>query len=137
MGEGMFKWFGKMVAQKLVGLFVFILALILVYLLWHYRADLPDVGWFLLRCVIWLLCATALPWATFFLVVLATRSDSNGPAAVLLLFWAIVDALLAWWLILGGGRTAIGLVIVGLAFCLGGLYNLIAANQIAARLQRR
>ncbi|MCG3180826.1 MAG: hypothetical protein BIFFINMI_03189 [Phycisphaerae bacterium] len=133
----MFRAFGKVVAEKLVGVIALVLAVVMLYLVWQNRQHLPTVGMFVARCVLWLVFATLLPWITFFMVALVHRAESNGPAAALLIVWALLDALLAWWLIMNGSIEPMGLVVVALAFCLGGLYNLIAANQIAARLQRR
>ncbi len=134
----MIKWLGKMVAEKLAGLLVFLLAFGIIVLVWQYHHRLPSwqaVARFVGGIVLWLALATLLPWATFFLVAWVQRAESNLPAAGLLLFWAAVDGALAW-LISGGGAPDAGRwLAIGLAFCLGGLYNLIAANQIANRLR--
>lgn len=134
----MLKWFGKMVAEKTVGMILFLVGVLIVILVWRYHHLLPSlssVGTFLLACLAWLISATLLPWATFFLVLWVRRFDNNVPAVLLLVFWALVDAFLAWALMGGGRLSVVEWVIVALAFCLGGLYNLIAAHQIANRLQ--
>mgnify|MGYP000725347478 CR=1 FL=1 len=134
----MLKRLAKALAERLVGLVALLLVIGLLVLLWQHRDVLPtlgDMGLFFLGLLLWLAIATILPWATFFLVGWANKAESNLPAVFLLLAWALVDAALAWWLV-RGWPVAGQLVCAVVAFLAGGLYNLIAANQIAARLQR-
>lgn len=134
----MLKWLGKVFAEKIVALLALLLVVALIVLLWlnyHALPTLGEVGLFFAALAMWFVVASVLPWATFFLVGWANKAQNNVPAILVLLFWASIDALLALWLVRGWPAVGQWIVVV-VAFLLGGLYNLIAANQIASRLQR-
>ncbi len=135
----MLKWLGKMVAEKFVAMVMVLVAIGVIVLVWQYHDRLPSwasVWSFVGGLVLWVVLVGLLPWATYFAVVWIEKAESNVPAAILLSAWAVLDGLAAWWLT-GGTGGAGRWFIVGLAFCVGGLYNLIVANLIANRVQGR
>ena len=135
----MIKWLGGIVSERIISLAVLAVVGGLLIVGRLCPGFLPEWRWLLVlieSIVVWLLAASLLPWATFFLVALVQKVESNQPAMALLTFWAVLDGLLAWWLALGwpaGARWTIAILALGV----GGLYNLIAANQIVRRLRQR
>lgn len=87
-----------------------------------------------LRILGWLGIVLVLPWATYFLTLLAAKRDNNRMAVMLILAYTAIEALVLFYL-LGfhpGTSTAWVFVAVGILFAAG--YNLLSCDFIADRL---
>jgi FtsH-binding integral membrane protein len=83
----------------------------------------------------WFGLVLSLPWATFFLTLWAARADTNAAGAALVVGYTALEVLLLGWLLGFSIGGAGGWVAFTAAVLLAGLYNLLACDWIAERLE--
>ena len=101
---------------------------------WNHPEDLQAI-WLTLKYVVaWMAFVVVLPWATFFVTPWVMTKESNLAAALMLVAYVLVDAVVAFCLI--GGVTGLNTfiwVLLILGFLAAAVYNLKVCEFQAAR----
>jgi len=84
----------------------------------------------------WIGFVLVLPWATFFVTPWVVAKESNAAAAVMLLAYVLVDAVVAF-VLLGGvsGHNSFTWLLLFLGFLSAGVYNLKVCGYQAGRIE--
>ena len=91
---------------------------------WNHPDDLKTIWLTIKYVLVWLGFVLVLPWATFFITPWVVARDSNVPAAMMLLGYALADAVVAFSLI--GRITGLGFLtwmLLLLGFLSAAVYN--------------
>lgn len=86
------------------------------------------------RVVAWIGVVAVMPWATFFASVRAARTGSNAAGAMLVAGYTLLGLLLLLWLFDFHFGGALGWALAVAAVLTAGVYNLLACDFIADRL---
>ena len=127
---------GKYVGGKVLTAILVVSSAGAVIWFWKHPEQLETIWRTLKYAVAWLGFVLILPWATAFLTTWVVAKESNAAAAVLLLAYALADAVVAFCLI--GGVTGLGTlswVVLMLGFLSAGVYNLKVCEYQANRLE--
>lgn len=97
--------------------------------------DLRTIWHVIKYALVWIGFVLVLPWATFFIPRWVIAHDSNSAAALMLIGYVLVDVVFALFLagIRGHGALAWGVMLVG--FLAAGVYNFLACEYQATRLE--
>ena len=106
--------------------------------IWYFRLPPEERAalWSMARsALIWVGFVAVLPWATFFVPARVVRAESNAVAAGMLLGYLLADVGFAMYLTRGnfGGTWQAAVLILG--FLIAGLYNFVACDFVANRVE--
>jgi len=109
-----------------------------IMIIWYFRLPVEARAalWTTVRNVlIWIGLVAALPWATFFVPVMAVRAESNLVSAMTLIGYLAVDIVLAMFLCGGhwDGGWRMGAMVLG--FLCAAVYNFVVCDFIAGRAE--
>ncbi|MCH8966320.1 MAG: MBOAT family protein [Planctomycetes bacterium] len=86
--------------------------------------------------VVWIAFVLVLPWATFFVTPWCVSKESNAAAAIMLIAYVLIDALVALWLMGGvGGHNGLAWAVLLLGFLSAGVYNFKVCEYQAERAE--
>ncbi|MCG3136512.1 MAG: hypothetical protein HJJLKODD_00346 [Phycisphaerae bacterium] len=103
---------------------------------WFYQnpEQLQSIWQVVKYTLIWIGFVAVLPWALFFLPQMILRFENNLAGVGLLICYAILDVLMAWWLAdwdFEGGALTWSVRMIG--FLVASLYNFLVADYLASR----
>lgn len=105
---------------------------------WFYKhpEDLAAIWRVVKLTLVWLGFVLLLPWATFFVTQKVVAMESNGAAAVMLVGYLLADIAVGLWLAGGvGGHNALVWMVWVVGFLAAGVYNFMACEYQAERLE--
>jgi hypothetical protein len=97
-------------------------------------AERAAVGQGVMRGLVWMGIVGILPWATWFLTTWAVRRDSNRAAALLVIMYVVIDALILLWMFSLVGLSATGTSLVVLGLLMAVAYNVLVCDWIAEQI---
>ena len=103
---------------------------------WNHPEQLAVIWQTVKYAVVWLGIVLVLPWATFFMTTWVVAKDSNAVAALLLLGYTFVDAIVAFCLI--GKITGMNFLtwmVLFLGFLSAAVYNFKVCEYQADRIE--
>jgi len=105
---------------------------------WNHPEQLAVIWQTIKYAVVWIGIVLVLPWATFFVTTWVVAKDSNAAAALMLLGYTSVDAIVAFCLI-GSvtGMKFLTWMVLFLGFLSAAVYNFKVCEYQADRLASR
>lgn len=126
---------GKYVGGKVLTAILVVITGCGVIWFWKHPEHIESLWEMTKASLVWIGFVLVLPWATFFAVPLARKFDSNAAAAIMLVTYATMDALAAFYLAEWhiGGTLAWAVVLLGLLSA--SVYNYLVAQTIDDRIE--
>ena len=104
---------------------------------WKHPEHLKTIWLTIKYVLVWLGFVLVLPWATFFVTPSVVAKESNALVALMLVGYALADAVVALFLV-GGvrGHDVLTWMVLLLGFLAAGVYNYVVCEFQAARLEQ-
>lgn len=126
---------GKYVGGKMLTAILVVATVCGVIWFWKHPEHIESLWEATKAALVWIAFVLVLPWATFFAVPLARKFDSNAAAAIMLVAYAALDMLAAFYLAEWhiDGTLAWAVALLGLLSA--SVYNYLVAQTIDDRME--
>ena len=132
----MFSTIGQYLGAKVVSAILVVSGGGALIYFWRHPEALETIWVTLKYAVVWIAFVLVLPWATFFVTPWCVSKESNAPAAIMLIAYVLIDALVALWLMGGvGGHNGLAWAVLLLGFLSAGVYNFKVCEYQAERAE--